>query len=435
MMNRRARRRRPGFTLVELLVVIAIIGILIALLLPAVQSAREAARRMQCSNNLHNLGVAMHNYSSAIGSFPPLFIFDDQSIYTEFGAGAWLSNGITLMLPYMEEQSIRNIWNAEAYVWWAQENDRWSRSIPSFLCPSNSAKESPLTTSSPPGAFLNQIGINIMEYDSSRPRQGQKLEVGLIDYAFNKGVSDSWCPNPKAGMPLDRKGPFNVNLATRFADITDGTGQTFAMGEAAQGAQFLLAANPWTPAEQNTNNFAGQRSATGTPPQACPLAWATFGGDMFAVNAWGQGQVNISSLVPLNFCFAGPAACTRDPMNRRVNLPDGRKVQWVTHSVIAETRLRDNTQGGKVKCHDTLADGRGVLTIGTDQDSHRASGFRSEHPGGCNMLMCDGSVHFIQDTLEFRLPNPVAVDAKLRQGGVYQALSTIQGQEVFQPPF
>ena len=92
-----------AFTLVELLVVIAIIGILIALLLPAVQAAREAARRMQCTNNLKNLGLALHNYHGTLGSFPPAFETRDETGAVK-GGWAW---GVYAM-PYIEQSSIQD---------------------------------------------------------------------------------------------------------------------------------------------------------------------------------------------------------------------------------------------------------------------------------------------------------------------------------------
>src|SRR6187397_1212436 len=103
--------QRRGFTLVELLVVIAIIGVLIALLLPAVQAAREAARRAHCINNLKQLGLALQNYESALGVFPPAYVGDPKAVGSAFGVSypdqnvntlpgfAWG----TLILPFMEQ--------------------------------------------------------------------------------------------------------------------------------------------------------------------------------------------------------------------------------------------------------------------------------------------------------------------------------------------
>src|SRR5205823_9832481 len=116
-----ARRRRPwnrgGFTLIELLVVIAIIGVLIGMLLPAVQKVREAANRMKCTNNLKQLGLACHNYHDSYGQFPPGVLYypgpglSPGAVPTD-AAGGWSSskgNWLALTLPYMEQNNLFNL--------------------------------------------------------------------------------------------------------------------------------------------------------------------------------------------------------------------------------------------------------------------------------------------------------------------------------------
>ncbi|QDS92871.1 Type II secretion system protein G precursor [Roseimaritima multifibrata] len=135
------RRSHEGFTLVELLVVIAIIGVLVGLLLPAVQAAREAARRMQCSNNIKQLGLAVHNYHDTMNAIPPLRDRDDT-----IPGDSWNSQIISWrarILPYMEQQAIYDQVNYSIPNWWSsgnRPNSNWDIApivISSFRCPSD----------------------------------------------------------------------------------------------------------------------------------------------------------------------------------------------------------------------------------------------------------------------------------------------------------
>src|SRR5215204_1992646 len=144
--TRSARRVRRGFTLVELLVVIAIIGILVALLLPAIQAAREAARRTQCVNNLKQIGIAVQNYHDTRRKMPPMRVWD--------GDRTWLA----LILPHMEEQIVADMWKSKGAggdpnrgCFYDQSVEYRTAIINSFYCPSMPHDSRILTQADPPG--------------------------------------------------------------------------------------------------------------------------------------------------------------------------------------------------------------------------------------------------------------------------------------------
>ena len=148
------RSRHRGFTLIELLVVIAIIAVLIALLLPAVQSAREAARRAQCTNNLKQIGLALHNYHQAIGTFPMGNTLGYSYVGTQTSWGTFSAHA--QMLPYLEQTPIYNSCNFNWDIWYgtgANINATvWNTKVNAFLCPSD-AKAGQTSLNSYYGSF------------------------------------------------------------------------------------------------------------------------------------------------------------------------------------------------------------------------------------------------------------------------------------------
>ena len=226
MSNPFVARSKPsrGFTLIELLVVIAIIAVLIALLLPAVQAAREAARRIQCTNNLKQIGLAMFNYESAMGSLPPGV---KESAY-----GTWT----VFVLPFIEGTNIFNAWNFNgvsgagltAFQYKGAVNTTVSMTrILAYTCPSDSPT---LSLASIPNY---NYAVNFGNTDTE-----QNNQTAIGGQPFLGAPFADLCPPPPAVLPggIASGGTTNGSWGVfGFRDITDGTSNTMLAAEVIQG--------------------------------------------------------------------------------------------------------------------------------------------------------------------------------------------------------
>ena len=224
-----------AFTLVELLVVITIIGILIALLLPAVQAAREAARRMQCTNNFKQAGLGLHNYHNAHGCFPPGF-FEARIDPEVPGYFSWS----VYLLPYIEQQAVYDMFDLgqypPTYYFFPDQNIRASSTqISAYLCPTDSQEPKFVSEC---GALTNICAVA----DSSYEIMGS--------YTIIKRFPD------------EADGIFGANGCCKIADIKDGTSNTLMVGEVtgANGQATSYEGHPWS-----TGNLLGLRDGINGP--------------------------------------------------------------------------------------------------------------------------------------------------------------------------
>lgn len=288
-MNRTsARIARTGFTLVELLVVIAIIGIMVGLLLPAVQAAREAARRMSCSNNCRQLGLALHNYESTFKRLPPSRITISNPLYQV----SWPA----LILPMIEQGPNFQNYNFNL-PWFAAINDVVTTSqIPTLVCPST-----PTPRDLPP--------VNLYQAISNNTRSTQIVwgyaDYGSINAIRNSAFVVSGLPslNAREVFGAMGRGPDGVRLAA----IRDGLSNTMVIGEGAGRPSM------WISGRKSLNPRPG--AANGLPVVIDGWGWADINGGFSIDGANAQGLQNNTSSngtvtqVPNGVCFLN---CTND---------------------------------------------------------------------------------------------------------------------------
>jgi prepilin-type N-terminal cleavage/methylation domain-containing protein/prepilin-type processing-associated H-X9-DG protein len=341
------RNSRHGFTLIELLVVIAIIAVLIALLLPAVQAAREAARRIQCTNNLKQLGLSLANYESSNGSFPIGVVYGTNvapCTNPGFGNNCQNTSWFVLVLPYMEQGSLYNSFNVSigtegpGFAGYYMNSTVLTTRINAMQCPSDNTQGFAMTS---------LIPLGIPSYPFS---------VSKGNYGVNWGNTDDGQWTSSGAFPtIYRASPFGTNQSltgaqtVRVASVTDGLSNTQFVSELLQGAPDDLRGTIWV-----DDAGAGAYMTRFTP----------------------NGNQDILQTLGV---WAGSA------LNKVDNVPGG--ITGVGNSPANPGGLCDNQPAQQLACNDN----------GSESQSY--CGTRSRHPGGVNTLFGDGSVHFMKNSI------------------------------------
>lgn len=323
-------RRRFGFTLVELLVVIAIIGILIGMLLPAVQSVREAARRTACSNNLRQLGLALHNYESSQAEFPPSRIKPTVVVSTALtnnpGATTPFQSWTTSMLPHIEQVNISNQFNFERAWFDNQFSDNYTliqTQLDAFQCPTVGRKN----RVDP----YHVIGAAAGDY-------GTISEVKLDVYRLVLGY-------PIANLPRQSEtvGFLGKYKANKIRDCLDGLSNTFFVAESAARPEVWIARGMMTLEEfplytdDKAVIFQGQVVAADGTGWADPdNTFSINGASPDGLIKWGPKMINAINVSEVY-------ALHRDGAN--FNFADG-STKFMKESIDPETFVRLCTRSG-----------------------------------------------------------------------------------------
>jgi prepilin-type N-terminal cleavage/methylation domain-containing protein len=236
-MRSRERSTRPAFTLIELLVVIAIIAVLISLLLPAVQSARKAARRAQCTNNLKQIGLALYNYESGNGCFPPSGESTNYTVVnlaanvyakTQFVDGGW--NTLARILPFMQGNSSFNAlnFNVEYNEATGMNFTGASTVVASYLCPSSTRQPDGGNDGIDPDDAITAFFGRGYGYNDYGPTC--YTDIDPLGLANNEPDGKTYVATPYRNKASRADGLLKQGK-TRISEITDGTSNTIAVGE------------------------------------------------------------------------------------------------------------------------------------------------------------------------------------------------------------